>query len=467
MPSAEEVFAREHAAARERFYGGAMTAADWDRWRRARLAAVLRHVTERSPFYRKHLAGIDVGGITPDTLAALPYTTKEHLRDAQYDVLAGEVAEARIFYETNGTTGPPTPCPRGARDILASNSAVEESWRRFLAARFGTRRPVVGLMGPSELYAFGDVFTAVTGVLDLCHVKIWPESPRVGFAKALRLIRDLGVEVVVCAPALCLSLAKAAQYHGYDLDELPITTFLVLGEICSPEYAANVASVWPRAEVFPILYGSQEALCVATGAVDGLLHLSELNYLVELVDPDTGELVGDHGEGELVLTMLVDGIKPLIRYRTGDLVRLRPEPPGAPMPGRIVEVAGRVNDRLRVGGALLRPVELEAAVLRDVRGCLGYQVVITSDRQGRDELTVRLELLPWADHARVEKEVATGLRELTGAATTVVIDTDLDPVTSTGAFVSWKAARIVDHRTEPDGAALVAREVAHRFSVTR
>ncbi|MBX6385502.1 MAG: phenylacetate--CoA ligase family protein [Microbispora sp.] len=467
MSMADELFAREHAAARARFYGGTMTPAEWDRWRRARLTAVLRHVTERSPFYRRHLAGIDVERVTPETLATLPYTTKQHLREAQYDILAGGVADARIFYETNGTTGPPTPCPRGARDILASNSAVEESWRRFLAARFGRRRPVVGLMGPSELYAFGDVFTAVTDALELCHVKIWPESPRVGFAKALRLIRDLGVEVIVCAPALCLSLAKAARYHGYDLDELPITTFLVLGEICSPEYAANVASVWPRAEVFPILYGSQEALCVATGATDGLLHLSELNYLAELIDPDTGEPGGDHGEGELVLTMLIDGIKPLIRYRTGDLVRLSPPPPGAPMPGRVVEVTGRVRDRLRVGGAVLRPVELEAAVLRGVRGCLGYQIVITGDRRGRDELTVRLELLPWADRVQVERTVAAGVRELTGAATTVVIDDDLDPVTSTGSFVSWKAARIVDHRAAPDADVLVAREVAHRFAVTR
>jgi phenylacetate-CoA ligase len=450
-----------------RFYAGEMTDADWERWYGDRLPAVLRHVARRSPFYRRHLAGVDIDGVTPATLRALPFTTKDHLRQAGYDVLSGAPSEAAIFYETTGTTSSPTPCPRGVKDVMTSNAAVEEAWRRLFTARFGERRPVVGLMGPSELYAFGDVFTAVTASLGACHVKIWPESPRVGFAKALRLIEDLGVEVIVCAPALCLSLAKAALYHGYDPARLPISTFLVLGEICTPQFAANVSSIWPKASVLPALYGSQEALCIATGAVSGDLHLSQPNYLVELIDPDSGAWLGDTGEGELVLTMLVEGIKPLIRYRTGDLVRITRAPAGAPLPGPVMEVIGRVSDRIEVGAARLRPAELEAAALEGVSGCLGYQVVI--DRvDGRDEMTVRMELLPGAggDAAAVGDEVAARLRQLTGARIIVAIDADLDPVTNTGSFVSWKAARILDRRTPPGPAVLAAREAAHRYAVT-
>lgn len=216
------------------FHDGTLTDEDMERWRTERLTTVLRHVTDRSPFYRRHLAGVDITRITPAALAELPFTTKDDLRREGYDVLSGSPADAAVFYETTGTTGPSTPCPRGARDIATSNAAVEESWRRVLRARFGDRMPVVGLMGPSELYAFGDVFTSVTAALGACHVKIWPESPRVGFQKALRLIEDLGVEVIVCAPALCLSLAKAALHHGYDLARLPVKLFLVLGEICTP-----------------------------------------------------------------------------------------------------------------------------------------------------------------------------------------------------------------------------------------
>ncbi|MFJ3906166.1 phenylacetate--CoA ligase family protein [Streptomyces sp. NPDC090025] len=449
------------------FYDGTLTEAELAAWRQERLTGVLRHVTARSPFYRRHLAGTDLAAVTPANLSALPFTTKDDLRREMYDVLSGPVSEASIYYETNGTTGTATPCPRGAKDIVASNAAVTESWRRLFRAHFGERMPVVGLMGPSELYAFGDVFTAVAGELGACHVKIWPESPRVGFRKALRLIEELGVEVVVCAPALCLSLAKAALHYGYDLARLPVKLFLVLGEICTPQFAANVATVWPDAVVRPALYGSQEALCIATGADDGTLHLSVPNYLAEVIDPDTGAALGDTGEGELALTMLVDGIKPLIRYRTGDVVRLTPAAPGAPLPGPVVEVVGRAADRIRLGRALLHPGELEAAILDGVHGCLGYQVVVDRAADGGDEITVRMDLLPGtADPAATADAVGTALRARTGATVRVVVENELDPVTHTGSFVSWKAARVLDRRTAPDSAVEAARQVAHRYAIT-
>ncbi|MGW1769155.1 phenylacetate--CoA ligase family protein [Streptomyces sp. NPDC002073] len=450
------------------FYDGTLDRDDWDRWRAERLTTVLRHVTDRSPFYRRHLAGTDLDAVTPQTLAQLPFTTKDDLRREMHDVLSGPLSEASIYYETTGTTGASTPCPRGPKDIATSNAAVEESWRRLFEDRFGDRMPVVGLMGPSELYAFGDVFTDVTAALGACHVKIWPESPRVGFAKALRLIEQLNVEVIVCAPALCLSLAKAAVHYGYDPADLPVKLFLVLGEICTPQFAANVSSVWPAAVVRPTLYGSQEALCIATGAPDGRLHLSQPNYLAELIDPDTGAVLGEYGEGELVLTMLVDGAKPLIRYRTGDLARITPAPPGAGLPGPVVDVIGRVADRIPLGDAMLQPAELEAAVLEGVRGCLGYQVVIDRHADGTDAVTVRMDLMPGAagDRAAIGAGVAERLRRRTGAHADIVVDTDLDPVTNTGSFVSWKAARVLDNRSGPDKAVLTARRVAHRYAIT-
>lgn len=462
----DEPFLSAHHRISDSFHAGTLTERELAGWHTERLTAVLRHVTERSPFYRRHLGGVDIDAVTPTTLATLPFTTKDDLRREMYDVLAGPIADARIYYETNGTTGAATPCPRGSRDIAASNTTLEQSWRHLFRTHFGYRKPVVGLMGPSELYAFGDVFTDVAATLDLCHVKIWPESPRVGFKKALRLIEELGIEVLVCAPALCLSLAKAALYHGYDPAALPVKLFLVLGEICTPQFAANVSTVWPHAVVRPALYGSQEALCIAAGADSGTLHLSAPNYLAELVDPRSGEPLGPYGTGELVLTMLVDGIKPLIRYRTGDMVRLTPASHGSALPGPVVDVMGRVGDRVPVGDGLLWPAELEAAVLTGVRGCLGYQVVVDHAPDGSDHLTVRMDLRPGTARSdRVAAAVAARLRERTGVESTVVVDTDIDPVTHTGSFVSWKAARVLDRRSGPDRAARTAREIAHRYAI--
>ncbi|MCE7079491.1 phenylacetate--CoA ligase family protein [Streptomyces sp. ST2-7A] len=457
-----EGFPAAHRRITRAHYDGSLTGDELEGWRAERLTEVLIHVRDRSPFYRRRLAGLDVTAVTPGTLAALPFTTKDDLRREMYDVVSGPLSEALIYYETNGTTGPATPCPRGALDIATSNLAVEESWRHLIGVHFGDRSPVVGLMGPSELYAFGDVFTDVAASLGLCHAKIWPESPRVGFRKALRLIEELGIEVIVCAPALCLSLAAAALSHGYDLSSLPIRLFLVLGEICTPQFAANVSTVWPRAVVRPALYGSQEALCIATGSEAGTLHLSAPNYLPEVIDPDSGEPVADGEPGELVLTMLVPGSKPLIRYRTGDIVRLEPAPPSSPLPGPVVEVVGRSADRVRVGDSLLWPAELERAILGDVRGCLGYQVVITSDR-GEDVVTARMRLVPGAPRDVAEK-AATRLATLTGTRTEVVLEEEIDPITHTGSYVSWKAARVLDTRNGTDEATRAAREAARRHT---
>jgi len=463
---AEQEFRYSYGRMAQRYFAGTLTTDELADWQASQLTTVLRHVTTRSDFYRRQLAEVDVAAVTPETLSELPFTTKADLRREMYQVLSGTPAEARIFYETTGTTGTSTPCPRGANDIVASNAAVEESWRRLFAQHFGDRMPVVGLMGPSELYAFGDVFSSVTENLGACHVKIWPESPRVGFRKALRLIKDLGVEVIVCAPALCLSLAKAARHYGYPPEELPIRLFLVLGEICTPQFRDNVASIWPGATVYPTLYGSQEALCIAAGATSGDLHLSQLNYIAELVDPDTGRYLGRTGEGELVLTMLVDGIKPLIRYRTADVVRIH-QPSAQPMPGPVVEVVGRAADRIQLGAARLQPAELETAVLDGVRGCLGYQVVIDRDEAGADVVTVRLDLDSGVsgDAAFLRAGIAHRLRERTGVAAGIAVESELDPVTSTGSFVSWKAARILDRRSEVDDAVRVARQVAYRYAI--
>ncbi|MEW9532616.1 phenylacetate--CoA ligase family protein [Microbispora sp. NPDC049125] len=468
-PTDARRFRADYESLSERYFSGALTEADWTAWYAARLPAVLRHVTELSPFYRRHLAGVDVAAVTPADLSALPFTTKTDLRREMHAVLSGAPADAAVYYETTGTTGPSTPCPRGAVDMFASDAHVEESWRRLFRDRFGDRMPVIGLMGPSELYAFGDTFGETARKLDACHAKIWPESPRVGFAKALRLMHELGVEVVVCAPALCLSLAKAARYHGYHIErDFKVKLFLVLGEICTPAFAANVRSIW-NADALPTLYGSQEAMAIATGCTHGNLHLSRPNYIVEVLDPRTGEVRGDQGEGELCLTMLVPGIKPLIRYRTGDLVSLDGRACRCGHPGPVIDVVGRVADQVVIEGRGVRAADIETAVLDGVRGALGYQVVLDDGPDGRERATVHLDLLTDISGAaaEVERGVTARVREQLGVETKVVITDELDPITNTGSFVSWKAARILDNRAGADNAdKAAAREAAKRQVIT-
>jgi len=81
---------------------------------------------------------------------------------------------------------------------------------------------------------------------------------------------------------------------------------------------------------------------------------------------------------------------------------------------------------------------------------------------------VRMDLLPGVsgDQEALGAGIAARLRDRTGVRAGIVIDANLDPVTNTGALVTWKAARVLDNRAEPDAAAVVARQVAHRYAVT-
>jgi phenylacetate-CoA ligase len=452
----------------QRFYTGALSEENWRRWYAQRLTTVLQHVTEKSDFYRRHFAGINVTAVSPDDLTTLPFTTKADLRRETYAVLSSPIADASIYYETTGTTGASTPCPRSAKDISWSNTHVEQSWRRLFAKRFGARMPVIGLMGPSELYAFGDTFGDVAQRLGACHAKIWPESSRVGFRKALRLIRELGVQVVVCAPALCLNLAKAAMHYGFDPQrDFDVELFLVLGEICTPEFADNVRSIW-GADTLPTLYGSQEALAIATGCTAGRLHLSDPNYLVEILDPDTDRVLGGVGTGELCLTTLIDGSKPLIRYRTGDLVTVGAGECRCGSHGTLIEVIGRIADRITLGEEKYHPAGIESLILHGIRGCLGYQLIIDCGPTGADEVTVLLDLVPGlsGDVAEISARITEQMRRRCGVGTNIAVTAELDPITNTGAFVSWKAARIKDNRTIPDREVEVAKRVASQHAYT-
>ncbi|NUR26523.1 MAG: phenylacetate--CoA ligase family protein [Catenulispora sp.] len=455
-------FAERYLAVHRAFYARTLSEADHAAWRATQLRTVLAQVAQGSPFYAGHLKDVDLAAATPEDLTALPFTTKRDLREAMLDILSRPLAEALFFYETTGTTGPATPCPRDGREVVASNAHITESWSSIFRHHFGDRAPRIGLMGPTEVHSFGDTLGDVAQNTGAMNAKIWPYSPVIGFPKALQLMRDLELEVVCCTPGVALTLAKAARHYGYDLRaDFAVRLLFVTGEMCTPALAHNLESVW-GADVYNILYGSQEAFVIATACKNKRMHLSQTNYVVEVVDPDTGESLGPRGSGELTVTMLMDGVKPLVRYRTGDAVVIGEPDCACEMPGDLVRIVGRTLDFIELGERRFTAGQIETAVLTGVTGSAGYQIVIEHDDAGRDRVTVRLELLadlvadPEAAAAAVRAQAERDL----GVPVAVELSDGLDPIVSTGAFVSWKAARIVDRRSEPDHETLVAQRMA-------
>lgn len=425
-------------------WDGSPTSPVLESWHRDRLEDIVQRAGTGSRFYRTRLA-------TPrsaqDTWDSGFFTTKADLVQAGLDILSAPINEAAVYYETTGTTGPSTPCPRGPTDVAASNRTMIQAWEALLEEHFSDYRPTAAIMGPSELYAFGDSFSAVAQATGVGYVKLWPESPRVGFDRAVRLLRELQVGIVVCAPSMVLDLARELQARGLTPEDLCIRAFLVLGELSTPEFRANAESLWPDSVVLPGMYGSQESMCIAAGWPDGTLRVAEPNFIVEVLDNDTGRVHPD-GVGELVLTMLTPGIKPLIRYRTGDLVDVGKHLPGDP-PGRPITVLGRVKDEIIFPAGAVTPFRLEQAVLDRLSRCIGFQIEVSGDTDRVSHVLVRVAFVNDAAAAAAVAHLPAAeeeLARLTGAPVDFFVVDSLSEETSQGAVISWKAARIVDRR---------------------
>ncbi|MBJ7223905.1 MULTISPECIES: phenylacetate--CoA ligase family protein [unclassified Brenneria] len=409
--------------------------------RESHIQEVLEYVKDRSSFYREHLKRENKTQSILKILENVPFTTKGDLRSAGISVCSAPFDEIAMYYETTGTTGKPTPCPRAPIDADTSGAYVQYAMNKLYQSTFGTMKALTAIMGPSELYAFGDTYGEACRNLGIPFVRLWPESPRVGLDKAAQLIKDLGVRSLICSPAVALALARLYVSLGIEPRETAVKQILVLGELCTPEMLVNIGKIW-GAQCTHGLYGSQEAHAVATGCPEGNLHLSETNYLAEILPiPELGSELG-----ELCLTMLVPGAKPLIRFCTGDLVSLQPATHcSCGNHSRCLRVYGRADDVMAIGGRKVYPAAIESIILTSADWVWGYQVNVSRAKDGTDEIDV---LMTANIGSRSVDEVQKLLADFFGVPVRLQLVERLDSRTETGAYISWKHARVQDNRKE-------------------
>ena len=172
----------------------------------------------------------------------------------------------------------------------------------------------------------------------------------------------------------------------------------------------------------------------------------EDHFYPEIINPETGEVVADGEEGELVFTSLTKEAMPVIRYRTRDLTRLLP--PTSRSFRRMGRIMGRTDDMLIVRGVNVFPSVLEEQILRDKRLSGNYQILLT--REGHlDNVEVRCEVqrelsgkLSPAELQAIGKETEHHIKTMVGISTRVtVMNFDSIPRTLTG-----KARRVIDDR---------------------
>jgi phenylacetate-CoA ligase len=327
-----------------------------------RLRDTVRRAYENVDFYRRALddAGVspeDVDGV--EDLSKLPLTTKGDFRDEYPDGLfAVEMDDVRRIHASSGTTGKPK--------IVAYTDADLDVWKEVMARSLYAAgvRP-----GDTVQNAYGyGLFTGGLGFHDGVEELGATVIPTGGgnTARQLDMLRDLDSDALACTPSYCLYLAEAAEERMMDVRELPLSQVIIGAEpFTDPmrdeierELGVTATDVYGLSEIIG------PGVSIECAEAQEGLHVWEDHFYPEVVDPDTGEVLPEGEEGELVLTTLTKGALPVLRYRTGDITSLDYDTCDCGRTAvRMDNVTGRTDDLLIVRGVNVYPSQIEAVML--------------------------------------------------------------------------------------------------------
>src|SRR3954471_21959724 len=382
-----------------------------------RLRETLAHVYANVPHYRR---SFDERGVHPADLKTLadlakfPFTGKADLR-ANYPFGMFAVPRDQVVrvHASSGTTGKPT--------VVGYTQADIDHWANLVARSLraaGVRR------GDMVHVAYGyGLFTGGLGAhygAERLGCTVVPMSGG-QTEKQVQLITDFRPDAIMVTPSYMQVICEEFRRQGLDPREMSVRVGVFGAE---PWTEAMRRDIQQAAHIDAVdIYGLSEVMgpgvaseCVETQ--DGPV-IWEDHFYPEIVDPETGAVLPDGEEGELVFTTLSKEALPVVRYRTRDLTRLLA--PTARAMRRMGKIVGRSDDMLIIRGVNLFPTQIEEIVLQHGKLSGQYQLVVTRDGN-LDAVEVRCEVLP--EHAGSDRAALGGwlrhrIKTLIGITTSV------------------------------------------------
>lgn len=353
------------------------------------LAQTVRRA-KQAPFFRERLTKIDDHGtfLSPEQFTELvPLTTKADLRQAGSSAwVSGESKRIALYLTTSGTTGSRVTLPYTHEDL--------QTWFS-LAARMlwvnGLRpEDVVVLPVPLGLFSGGH---GMFGGLRALGCTVLPTGPIHTPQMAEVLRGDLGITptAIVSLPTHMLRLLDSLPQVGYDATQSPLRIGSFGAEAWTEAARARIEEGFGMRAVDS--YGIGELCGPGVGAEceyrDGL-HIWEDAFLVEVIDPQTGEPVPDGTQGEMVLTNLFREAFPLLRYRTGDAVAIIPDRCSCGRTHRrITRILRRLDNVLIITGVNIDPADIETVLYGFP--WLANEFYLQAGGAYQDELVVHVE----------------------------------------------------------------------------
>lgn len=401
-----------------------------------RLRHTLARIISTNSFYKEHLKGIEPEKVRDlHELEEVPFLTKDHLREG-YPYLFSCV-HPRDFvrmHTSSGTTGTPIICPYTHGDVRQWGEVMARCYK----AAGVDREDVVQITPSFGLFNGGFGFHYGAETLGAMVIPIGAGRS----ALQLQFIRDLGTTVLTAIASYPLRLIEMARERGVNFRETRLKVGIFGAEVWSDELRKRIEDAM-GIETFDII-GMTETGGVGMGidchAHEGI-HVWEDHYLVEIVNPDTGQRLEDGREGELVVTTLTREALPLIRYRTRDITSIltREGCQCGRTSLRLDRFKGRTDDMLVVKGVNFYPGQVEAMILAYPELGPDYQIVLERI-EGKERVLLKIEASSEVGPA-LSNRLALRLQDFLGFK----VDLEFLPLGSLPREPG-KAVRVIDRR---------------------
>ncbi|MBI2371191.1 MAG: phenylacetate--CoA ligase [Deltaproteobacteria bacterium] len=414
-----------------------MSRAELEALQLRRLRRSLSRIAHLSPAYYDRLGRPSPRALqSPADLRRLPCLEKDDLRQAYpFAYACGKRTEFLRFHMSSGTTGTPIVNPYTRADI---RQWAEIMARCYRAAGVG-REDVIQITPSFGLFTGGFGFHYGAEAIGAMVIPIGAGRTLL----QLQLMRDMGATVIAAIASYPLRIMEVARQEGFDFKETRLRVGIFGSEIWSDELRRRIEQGM-GIETFDIIGMTETGgpgLGIDCQAHQGI-HVWEDHYLVEVLDPKTGQVVEDGQEGELAVTTLTRQGLPLVRYRTKDITRVlsRKRCACGRTHLRIDRLKGRVDDMIIYHGVNFYPSQVEQLLMRHDGVANDYQLVLDRSPGGVDQLSLAVEARPGLTaetHDRIRRE----LRDFLGFSMEVTFVPEGELERPQG-----KAVRVVDRR---------------------
>jgi phenylacetate-CoA ligase len=378
-----------------------------------RLKRTVAYVYERVPPYRRKL---DEAGVTPASVRSLadlhrlPFTTKDDFHDNYpYGLFAVPLDQVVRIHSSSGTIGRPV--------VVGYTSGDLDTWTDLIA-RLATAAGVTADDVAQIAFGYG-MFTGGFGLhygLERLGATVVPHSAG-NTHRQLQFMHDFGTTVLVATPSYALYLGEMLERRGVDRSRFRLRLGLFGAEACSESMRRQIEA---RLSISATdNYGLTEVIGPGVAGEcelkDGM-HVAEDHFIVEVVDPDSGEPVEEGEVGELVFTSLTKEACPVLRYRTRDLSSVTWQPCACGRTtARLGKFRGRTDDMFVISGVNVFPSTIES-VLLEIEGVEPHYQIVLRRKNGLDTFEVRVEVTEdlfdgWQDDlVAFERKIAEELR---------------------------------------------------------